>query len=68
MINNCYDLLHHIQENTTNGVLHLTPNTAKNLNLSDDILDTYVQQLLDMGYVKRQLRGIHLTPDGIEAR
>lgn len=64
MIKNCYDLLHHMQENTTNGVLRFTPDTAKKLNLSDDLLDTYAQQLVDMGYAKRQLRGIFLTPDG----
>lgn len=61
------NMIVHTVENTTNGVLHLTPDTAKKLNLSENLLDTYAQQLVDMGYAKRQLRGIFLTPDGWEA-
>lgn len=67
MIKNCYDLLHYMQEEAPKGILRLTHETAEKLNLSDELLDEYAQQLLNMGYAKRQIRGIILSPDGREA-
>lgn len=67
MINNCYDLLRYIHENSEHNFLSLSPNTHKSLGISNDELDLYSQQLINMGYAKRQIRSITLTPDGIDS-
>lgn len=66
MVNNCYDLLQYIYNNSESHSLVLSPNTSELLHLSDDDLDMYIQQLVDMGYLKRYIRSVSLTQEGID--
>lgn len=64
MINNCFELLRYINEH--NGSLHFPTAPEQEFGINRDTFDTYIDELNNLGYIKRYLRSCGITTEGKE--
>ena len=62
MIKNCYDLLSYINEH--NGCLHFPNSPEKELGISRDTFDMYIDKLNSFGYINKYIRSCGITAEG----